>query len=621
MTQFSKFLVSIIFLLIGCNFYAQQEVVVSLDVVNIQTVKLNNYSKGYKILTLKDSVILNNSQSFSSLLRYNSPIYIKEYGSGGTSSASFRGTSASNTAVIWNGININSINNGQTGFNSLNVSLFDEINIRSGGGSIEFGSGAVGGTIHLNDELHFGNYVKNQLVSSVGSFGTYHNLYKFSFGSESTAIKLGLAYNKSKNDYKWLGYDVKNENGAYHNTDFSFSIAQKLSNFSKISFYTSKYDGNREFSGQLPNPSAAKEKYKDLSFKNLIDFNFKKNESSHTVKFAFLKDEYQYFANKNNANFNFGKSKRYILNYDFNYKISSNSSIESFSEMESVFGKTDQIKEKNRKQFSQSFILNQQIENFGAFNAKVRKDFNSEYPMPLVFAIGAEIKALKNSFLRFNGSKNYRVPSFNDLFWPSLGNKNLIPESSIQGELGLGFKTNHLKIDVAAFLIDTKDKIVWKPGADPERPGVWTPVNIDEVENKGLEFLISYKKNIAKHIVNFNANYSYTISKDKITNQLLPYIPKHLLNGTVGYSYQKISAFYQHLFNGEIFTTTDNLDDYSVPYFNVGNLGVNYNLLKTKATQLNIGIKINNLFNKPYQVLPGRPMPNRNINLNINYKF
>ena len=289
--------------------------------------------------------------------------------------------------------------------------------------------------------------------------------------------------------------------------------------------------------------------------------------------------------------------------------------------MESTFGKTDQIKEKNRKQFSQSLIYNQRIENFGSLNAKVRKDFNSDYTMPLVFALGAEIKPARNTFVRFNGSKNYRVPSYNDLYWPSLGNENLIPESSLQGEAGLGYKNNNLKIDVGAFFIDTKDKIVWKPGADPDRPGVWTPANLDEVVNKGLELVINYKKNIKKHSFNLNANYSYTISKDKNTKQLLPYIPKHLLNGTFGYSYKKISAFYQHLFNGEIYTTTDNIDDYSVPYFNVGNLGVNYNLVKTNVTQLDVGIKINNLFNKQYQVLPSRPMPNRNINLNINYKF
>ena len=154
----------ILFVLIFCiacfNGIAQNDSLVNRlgEIVIHADEKLKKHSVGYKVITLSDSVIVKNIESFTSLLRFNSPLYLREYGAGGTSSASFRGTSASNTAVIWNGININSINNGQTGFNSLTVSLFDAIAIRSGGGSLEYGSGAVGGTIHLNDYLRFYQY-------------------------------------------------------------------------------------------------------------------------------------------------------------------------------------------------------------------------------------------------------------------------------------------------------------------------------------------------------------------------------------------------------------------------------------------------------------------------------
>ena len=165
----------------------------------------DKYSKhnsiGYKVLSFNDSVILKNRTSFTSLLRYNSSIYLREYGNGGTSSARFRGTSSSNTAVIWNGININSVNNGQTGFNSLSVNLVDNIDVRSGGGSIKYGSGAIGGTVHLNTELLYRKHVTNQLISSIGSYQTYQNLYKFSFGSESFTLNVGGEVKQSENDY------------------------------------------------------------------------------------------------------------------------------------------------------------------------------------------------------------------------------------------------------------------------------------------------------------------------------------------------------------------------------------------------------------------------------------
>ncbi|SDW88414.1 iron complex outermembrane recepter protein [Lutibacter oricola] len=610
-----------IFIITSKNF-AQQDSIQQLKVVNLNSVKLQKHSKGYKVLTLNDSIILKNKESFTSLLRFNTPIYIKEYGSGGTSSASFRGTSASNTAVVWNGININSINNGQTGFNALSVNLIDNINVRSGGGSIEFGSGAIGGTVHLNDQLRFGNYSKKQVVLSVGSFNTTNNLYKFSIGRENFSAKFGVSYNKSDNDYKWLGTDgLRNENGAYENLSFNLGFAYKLNDFSKLSIFSSKYNGHRKFSGVLPNPSAAKEKYKDFNFRNLIEYSFHKNEFSHALKFAYLTQEYRYFADKNFDAFSYGKSKRYLLKYDFNYKISTNSTIEAFSELESVLGKTDQIEEKNRKQFSQSIIFTQQIDNIASINAKIRKDYNSDYKIPFVFAFGAELKPIKNTFIRLNGSKNYRVPTYNDLYWPALGNLDLIPESSLQGEFGLGYKSKDLKIDVGAFYIESKDKIVWTPGGDPERPGVWTPINIAKTVNKGVEFTAAFKKQIENHSLDFNLNYSYTIAKDKSTNKFLTYVPKHLVNSSFGYSYKRTHIFYQHLFNGEVYTTTDNLDSYKVPYFNIGNVGLDYTVLKTENKQLGIGLKVNNVFDKEYQVLPGRPMPNRNFNININYKF
>ncbi len=609
-------------LLIVSKSFAQLDSIQKLKVVNLSSVKLQKNSKGFKVLALSDSIILKNTESFTTLLRFNTPIYIKEYGAGGTSTASFRGTSASNTAVIWNGININSINNGQTGFNALTVNLFDNIDVRSGGGSIEFGSGAIGGTVHLNDQLRFGNHIDNQFVASVGSYDTYNNLYKFSFGSERIAAKFGASYNQSENDYDWLGTDgLKNENGAYNNLSFNLGFAYRLDNFSKLSVFSTKFNGNREFSGTLPNPSAAKEKYKDYNFRNLIAYNYRKNEFTLDVRFAYLTQEYRYFADKNIDFYNYGKSKTFLLKYDFSFQISDYSSIESVTELESVFGSTDEIIEKNRKQFSQSIIYNLNFENIASINAKIRKDFNSDYNVPFVFALGAELTPLKNAFIRVNGSKNYRVPTYNDLYWPALGNADLIPESSLQGEFGVGYKTKAVKFDVGVYYINSKDKIVWTPGGDPERPGIWTPINVAEAVNKGVEFTASVNKAINKHFFNFNLNYSYTIAKDKSTNKYLTYVPKHLANGSFGYSYKRFSAFYQHLFTDEVYTTTDNLDIYTVPYYNVGNVGVDYNIIKTENQQLGLGIKVNNVFNKEYQVLPSRPMPNRNFNININYKF
>jgi iron complex outermembrane receptor protein len=68
--------------------------------------------------------------SLTALLLANTAVYFKENGPGMVSSPSFRGTSAQQTAVIWNGLNINSQLNGQTDFSTVNARDFNQVSVR-----------------------------------------------------------------------------------------------------------------------------------------------------------------------------------------------------------------------------------------------------------------------------------------------------------------------------------------------------------------------------------------------------------------------------------------------------------------------------------------------------------
>ena len=594
------------------------------EVIVVADKRIQENATGYKIRTLNDSIILRNTASFTTLLRFNSPIYFKEYGAGGTSTASFRGTSASNTAVIWNGININSINNGQTGFNSLTVSLFDQIDIRSGGGSIEYGSGAIGGTIHLSDALIYRpkKTIENQFVASAGSFNTYNSLYKFRLSSEKISLKIGLSYNESENDYKLLGTAFRNTNGAYYNYNINVGLGYKLSAFSQLKLYSTNYMAERLFSGELPNPRAANDKYKDIHHRNLLVYAYEKGKFRQEIKLGYLTKEYRYFSDKDSEVYNFGSTKRYIGNYAVTYQLPKlHSFVTAYTEYESIFGKTDEISEKNRRQFSHSLVYHQNLYNAISFDLKVRKDLNSDYKVPVSFALGVKSKKFHNIFFRANGSKNYRVPTYNDLYWPGQGNLNLIPETAVQGEFGVVYKNNALNIDVAVFYIDAKNKIVWTPNGNPERPGIWTPINITSTKNKGVELAADYTEVIGQHVITANMNYVYTEAKNTLTDTFLIFVPKHLFNSGLAYNYKQYGLFYQQLFTGETFTTESNSKDFIMDSFFVANIGGDYKIIQNKKQEVSIGFLVNNIFNTYYVTQPRRPMPNRNFNLNINYKF
>ena len=152
-----------VFLFLGCSLWAQDSTAILLREVEVSDHLLKDFSKTQNITTLSDSIIKRNASFLTSLLNYNSLIYFKENGLGGASSPSFRGTTASQTAVVWNGININSQLLGQTDFNTINSLGFNSITVKPGGGSVLYGSGAIGGSIHLNTDLYYYKKFENEV--------------------------------------------------------------------------------------------------------------------------------------------------------------------------------------------------------------------------------------------------------------------------------------------------------------------------------------------------------------------------------------------------------------------------------------------------------------------------
>ena len=238
--------------------------------------------------------------------------------------------------------------------------------------------------------------------------------------------------------------------------------------------------------------------------------------------------------------------------------------------------------------------------------------------MPTSIFIGSEYKIIPKFTVLNNFSTNYRTPTYNESYWPIVGNLNLKPENSIQGEIGISYKNKNIVLKSTAFYIHTNDKILWLPAGGSN---LWIPKNVSDVVNKGVESFISYKKKIGEHTIDISSNYTYTKATNKETANILPYAPSHLLNYIVNYKYKRATIFLQGLYQSKTYTNETNLSFYSLEPVNVQNIGMTYNL-STKEIKLPIiGLTVNNIFHKVYYFSNLRPMPGTNFNININYKF
>ena len=594
-----------LFFLLYSFSWGQNDSIIRLNEVIVSDSQLKNFSKSQTVTILNDSILNKNQGSLTSLLSTNSTIYFKENGAGMVSSASFRGTTAQQTALIWNGININSQLNGQTDFNTINPTDFTNISIRPGGGSVIYGSGAIGGSIHLTSELKFNTATSHLFRLNYGSFETYGGNYQLEMGKEKWAVQASISANSSENEYEYIGYDKKNENGEFANQSYNFSIGHKINDVNYIKFYSYLFNGERYFSGTITVNSD--DKYVDFNTRNMLEWILFKHKYTSKIKAAFLTEKYNYYENKNSDLYTFGQVNSLFLRHDFIYSVSESITINTLLDVTQSDVKGSDLLTETRTIGTGSILWKHKLSNKLDYELGIRQEVTNTYESPLLFLAGTSFALTDFYTIKANLSKNFRIPTFNDLYWQGSGNTDLNPEHSLQGEIGNELNYKNSKLVVTGFLIQLEDMIRWAPNSN----GLWQPENTQSVTNYGLEAQFETKKSIEKHLFSFSTSYGYTVSENNETEKQLTYVPNHKANANLAYNYKSFTTYYQWMYTGEVFTSSDNfykLDDYAL-----SNFGIDYNFGKKKIYLL--GFQVLNVTNEKYQNVISRPMPGRNFKL------
>ncbi len=603
----SKKLLTFCVLLLCQYLFAQQDSIIILDEVVIADSTLRQFSKSQSILSISDSTITTNRPSLTDLLQFNTPIYFKENGYGMVSSPSFRGTTAQQTAVIWNGININSQLNGQTDFNTISAKSFNSIDVKSGGGSVIYGTSAIGGSVHLNNNLSFAKHFTNSFKYIIGSYNSHQANYKLSAATQKWSVDASIDRNSSDNNFEYPN-GLKNINGEYSNFALSTAIAYKINRFNNLKLYNQFSQNNRNFA--LVSPSDSKTKYYNEDSRNLLEWQFRKSNFTSNLKTAFITEEYKYFENINSTDFSGSQAQTIIGKYDLEYNFGK-SQLKTIFEYSKTSGDGKDIQKSNRSSASAAALFSHKPVDRLFYELGLRQEISTTYDSPILFSAGSKYKISDLISINLNGSRNFRIPTFNDMYWKDGGNINLKPETSYQAEIGTEINYKNSKLSVVGYYIDIKDMIQWLPG----QTIIWYPINVQQVTSKGLEIAASSAYNIGNNKFDFAATYANTISENKAGKQLI-YVPKHKATASLAYAKSRFSTYFQFLYNGEVFTRTDNNPKYTVDSYEVANFGAGYDFGTIKT-----GFNVLNVFDKDYVAMDRRPFPGRNFNIYLNLNF
>lgn len=614
-----KKLFAFILLLLCQIIVAQSDSITKLKEVVVSDANLKKYSSSQSVLKLNDSVINKNEALLADLLNFNSTIYFKEYGRGMLSTVAFRGTTASQTAVIWNGININSQMNGSTDFNTISGSDYNSVSVKAGGGSVIYGSGAVGGTVHLNTDLAFNNKFENHLKLDYGSFNTIGINYKTNISNEKWSAQIGFSKNSSTNDYKylnkynWKGEQRWNQNGQYDLITVSANVGYKFNSKNSLKLYSQTSDTDRNTS--LISESETKTRYVNGFNRNLLEYDGDFGKFTTNLKAAYIFENYQYYPDNAKNNFTYGKTESLITKADLGYQLSKSTQINAILDYNRTKGFGSGFGDHVREISSAALLVKQELSADWKNEFGVRKEFTDNYESPVLFSLGSSYQFSKLYNLKLNLSRNFRIPTFNDLYWETGGNPDLKPESSYQAEIGNVFTFKNISLTQTFYYMKITDLLQWIPGSN----GIWSPQNTDKVNSYGAETLLSWKKSYGKNNFAANATYAYTASKNEETKKQLFYVPYNKVTASVSYSRDRISAYYQFLFNDFVYTREDNDPTEIINDYNVSNIGIDYDFKFLDSFKL--GFQVSNLLNKEYESLEYRPMPGRNFNMYLTLKF
>ena len=606
---------------------------IALDEIEITANRLVNFTTGSKVQKINSSdIIPYNSSSLSELFSELTTLSVKSYGLTGLSNVSLRGMSSKHTAVLWNGFNLQSSMNGGVDMNSLPSFLIDEIDVQYGGASALFGSGAVGGIIHLNNKLKFENKFEIQYNQSVGSFNNYFEGMKFNYSNKKFATSTRIYHNSGKNDFEFVNTQqfgkptVKQQNSGMTQYGILQSNSFKINNKQKISTNIWAQHHYLEIPSMITSSLSKQNQNTDILRLSAM-WNINGEISSWYSRFYYNFESLVY---KDPLMDLISEMDNYSIIGEIENKTSIGNNFLLNIGINNIYDKvktpnygTDQYR--NRTALYSSLKFFNDSKTFAAI-LSLREELVYNKFAPFTFSLSSRYHLNKYFNINTNISKNYNLPTFNDLYWAPVGNPDLKAEDGWSEDLGLSFNysnsRNLLNFEISAFNINLNNHVIWLPTSSIN----WSPENVEKLWSRGAESSLNYTFKISNFKLSTNFLYTYTKStyeksenteESSIGKQLM-YIPEQKGNIGLKVSYKRLYLRYIHNYVGRRYITKDNsgsVDPYQVADAAIGGV------LKLKASDININFKINNIWNKTYEVMAFYAMPLRYYTLSITYNF
>lgn len=617
---------SILFLVLTACFVLKAQDTTTLKEVDIVIEKSGKFSSGKKNQELDSSLLsLYRYKTINDLLCENTGIFIKNYGPGALSTTAMRGGSAYHSALLWNGFNIQNPMLGQSDLSSLPVFLFDKAGIEYGGSSALWGSGAVSGSILLQNSSPFNTGTSVLLNVNTNSFGTANVGLAAVYSKKKWVLSTKLYGNHSNNTYKF-----KNDSGAVLTQNQApYRFLGLLQEFKVITGKRSSLAFNvwlNTNERQIPPADqvlVSKSYQYDKAARGTLSWNYNGPRLQSVIRGAGFIEQINYtdslislysksqsktivLENENFWNYH----TKHRLHFGFNSTLSSATS-------------DNYVGQPGLNRFSvllghRSLFFDHRLQA----SVSLRAEYFSAATLPVTGNLSLDYFILPELKLQANAARIYRQPTLNELYWQPGGNPQLKPEEGYTYEAGAIYtkpmKRYFISIGGSVYSRQINNWVLWVPGPS----GISSPENIQEVWSRGTETDWQLRYNNKEFGWQLTLHSTYVLSTIEETqqahsdtkNKQLIYTPRYLFVASAKVWYESTSLSFFQQYTGYRYTSSDN-SQWLDPY-HVSSIRLNYSFPQNNLNLI-VFLGCNNLFNSNYQVVEGRAMPLRNFEVGI----
>ena len=621
----------------SCSVYSQDTI--TLDAVNVAADRYALEKLNPLVMKKVDSLVLEtkSTSTLSELLIQHSPVFIKTYGPGGVSTASFRGTTASHTLVLWNGFQLNAPTLGQVDFSTIPVFLADDIDLKWGSGTSN-NSGGLGGAVAIGNQTGFGKGLVLDLKQTYGSFNTLGSFVTAGYCGNKVSFRVKAYRNSSDNDFEYYNHVVlPPRTMQQQNADFvDYGVMPEMSVLLKhgvLSASSWNQWNNRNLPQAMPNILKGTEEWtKDNFSRNYLSYRHFWETGSVQLKSAVFVENQRYFllthaSNDTPATRINSENNALILHQiaDVEQKLSAAWKLKGKVQWDRERVNSNNYQDTKRRDLVSIYSA---VEGNPMEKADVgltaRYDIVDGKSMGVFPTATFSYHFPKGFGVTFGYSHNYRNPSLNDLYWYPGGNPDLLPENGRTVDLAMSYSLNKngwkLETRSGAYASKVKNWIQWVPTSYR----FWVPQNVAMVFARGIESHVDLSYVQGDWKANLSGNYVFTYTTDESENahqygilgKQLIYIPRHHGNLFFNLRWRTWDLSYTLEATGRRSTSYADFYAFDLPSF-----ALHHVALGKQWKKYHVELRCNNLTDKDYQNVLWRPMPGRSFEVMVNYRY